>query len=870
METVLNETIEIFANYTPTAVPTEVSYVLRRTTTDALPPINIWCDFISDFSVSNESIDYFSTLTLDIVATIDHEYVTDKVNATPRVTCANHVSSLVYNGEIKLQQNFTNVILICSANAYNAVRTSEDVEFSLYIINGSHADITIDHGDGTTETISDHNEEHTYVDQLEMHHTYSDSLIATVEVFVSNFYFNTTVTLPYSLVIQNIVQGLTLDYNTNILLGASGMGETDITVTLDGGLPNPTNVSCNWDMGSGNNVTTYSEELSSGLSYVKTLPFLRDNVGLANNVSILCYNLVSSQKLSVLMNIYEEVIGISFVQPPLFAQAESPMSMQIFLEYGSHVSYVIDLGNGEEVTYANENLFGTNGSFVANLTYSGIGNFTPSITAFNILSESSATLDNYVTVQNVISDLYITVGNEYIWPPGIAEYEISVLANQKTISNMHCYMSYNSKTSVDSFTAYEYVNAMNALDVFRFTYAMSRPLLGNTTLNATCGNMISNTTIHATTLVTLDAVILYNLTTNESVLWSNTTVMIVDITRFGTNTCFQFNMGDKLDFIIYGSSEYCDSFAVDVSNSELYKRMEPGTMIFYHEYIYRKFGKYNVTVLAFNHVSNDSLTTEAEVLDWPCIPPNITFPGNKSDADTLLLIQKSVDFVIVPDVYVECMKTWLFTNVWELYVIEASSVLQTQGGEDDYVLSPEPFTQEKRILSYGTYKLVYTASMFNVTPAQTNYSTIYFEIVSTPLEAAFEEGNNSTHLYDTIQQLDFVGASFDLDVEPFIKTGMTFTWLCRRSEDKDVTVDSSLISLSSPTYNLEDKGGCFGQGRGKLDVPSNTGVLTINTYHMLPNTTYIFDGYVYKDDRESFARHVMKVSPSSAPVISLR
>ena len=870
VEPVLEDTIEIYENYTPKAVPLDVMFVVRRTTIDALPPINVWCDFVPDMAVDNTNETTFAALTLDLNGEIEHQYTVDEINSTPRITCENHVSSFVYDGEIKLRENFTNITLGSSSNADYAVRTGDEVLFVLNITEGSHAVIQIDFGDTNTETITLHEAVLSYEEPIEIQHTYTDPITATVTVELTNEYFTVSSNMPYDLIVQHIVQGLSIDYPPNILVGDTGEGTLDITVTPDGGLPTPTDVSCYWNMGAGNNVTEFSEELSTGQEYVKPLTFVQANVGLGNEVSISCYNLVSSQELNASIDVYEEVLGISFVQPPLFALKNHPMFMQIFLEFGSHVSYNVQLGNGDEVTLINNNTFATNNSFPAALVYSGIGNFTPSVVAENLLSSVSGTLDDHVTVQNDIAHLDISVGAEYIWPPGIAEYEIVALPEQEDIHNMHCTMVYYNNDTTDLFTSDLYVDAMSASDVVSFTYDMSRPLLGNTTVNATCGNMVSNTTIQATTLVTLDAVILKNLTTNETVLWTNTTLMIVDIERFGTNACFQFDMGDGRDFILYGSTDFCESYALDPTDPELYQQVEHGTIQLYHEYIYRQFGEYNVTVFAFNHVSNDSLTTEAEVLDWPCIPPNITLPGNESDIDAPLLIPKSVHFFIQPDTFIDCMKTSRFTNVWELFELGSAIPLATSGGEDYWVRQPEPFQQERRLLAYGSYELLYTASMFNVTPEQINSSITYFDIVSTPLSAGFVEGYYSVHPYDTMTQLDLVGGSFDLDVEPEVKTDMTFTWLCRRSDEDEVDVDSSNVPMGFGTSNTEDNGGCFGTGRGVLDLPDSTGLLAIDTKYMLPDTNYTIDGWVFKDDREATVRHHMYIEPSEAPVLEMR
>ena len=820
-----------------------------------------------DTSLDATNTTVFHAITSTSHGYIHYQYTVDKTNATVSITCENHVSRLTYASEIKLQENFTNITVTADSNEDSAVRTNEDVVFQIFITEGSHAVVNVDFGDTTSETITTHDTLLSYESAIEIHHTYTESMAAIVKIELRNYYFNVTTFLPYALLVQNLVEGLTIECPAEVMIGESGEGTISISVKPDVSLPIPTNVSCDWNLGSGNNVTEFSTELSTRQDYVKPLTFVRDNVGLGNDVSVSCFNLVSSQELDASIDVYEEVIGLNFVQPPLYALVNQPMSMQIFLQYGSHVSYVVALGNGESVTLTNNNTFATDHPFVAFLTYDGIGNFTPIVEARNEMSSISGIIDDHVTVQNDIAHLNISVGSEYIWPPGSAEYIITASAAQTEIHNMHCHLVYyNNKTSEHS--SYQYIDSMEASDMFSFTYNMSRPLLGNTTVNATCGNMVSNITIQATTRVVLDAVILERLITNDTVLWTNTTLMILDIKRFGRNACFQFDMGDGREHILYGSSDFCESPAVDASES--YQHIEPNTMQPYHEYIYKRFGKYNVTVFAYNHVSTDTLTTEAEVLDWPCIPPNISFPGNFSELDNPMIINKSVSFTINPEVVIDCMKTAKFTNLWELYVTGAPTPMVISGSDVRWVYRPEPYQQQSRLLPYGSYSLVYTASMFNVTPEQISSSVTYIEIVPTPLEAGFIEGNNGTHAYDTITQLDMKMASFDPDVEPDVKSGMTFIWLCRREHEDEVKADSNLIRMSFGMTNSDDKGGCFGTGSGRLEEPEDSGVLSINTKYMLPDMNYVIQGIVYKDDREASTVHRIYIAPSEAPILSLR
>ena len=854
----LDTTMSVSELYIAKPVPVDALFSFNLETT-GLPPVNIWCEFIHDFSLNNDSTSLFIIMSDTEESSASFTYTVDKVNATPVFHCENHVSKFDYHGLIKQQENFTNVTILSSANVNKAIPTQEEVIFSILISEGSHAVIEIDFGDGTTDLINTYETVLSYVDYINVTHIYAEAGTVDVKISFTNFYFNVTYKLPYQLLVQNKVQGLTLDYTGNVVIDTTGTGSKTITVHPDDSLPIITNVSCFWELGSGNNFTEFSDELSLGQEYRKDITFIRANVGLARSINISCFNLVSTQNIEAIIDVYELISGMSFVQPPLYALKNNELSMLIFLEYGSHVTYRIELGNGDEETLVSDSVFGSNAPYSANLIYTGIGNFTPNVIAFNEISEETLLSTEEVIVQNEIAHLEMSVGPSYVWPPGTAEYTILAQSNQEPILNMHCHIEFGYGLS-----SYTYFDSLSALETVTFQYSMSRVLLGNTTANATCGNMVTNTSISATTEVILDAVILKKLLCNETVLWTNTTLMILDIKRFGQKSCFEFEMGDSKDNFIYGSDEFCRDFAV---TPDLYYAIEYNTITIFHEYVYPSFGEYNVTVFAFNHVSNDTIIAPAVVLDWPCFAPNISF-ANESDVDIPLKIFKSVAFIILPEVVIDCMKTQRYTNVWSLISSETGSQVHTQGDELNIINTPELFVMERRVLSYGNYTLVYSAGMFNVTPPQNNASEMFLEIISTPLIAGFSEGNISTAEYNTLIQLDLIGASFDPDVESKVKSEMTFEWLCRESYEEEHQKNPEIINIPSDTVLEEDIGGCFGNGPGKISI--SDGILRLNTYYLRPNTSHLIDAYVHKDDRVAFAQHQIRIEKSSSPVITLR
>ena len=357
------------------------------------------------------------------------------------------------------------------------------------------------------------------------------------------------------------------------------------------------------------------------------------------------------------------------------------------------------------------------------------------------------------------------------------------------------------------------------------------------------------------TYVILDAIILDTLVSNGTVFWGNVSALTLNIERFGTGACFHWDMGDGTSGFLYGVSQ-C---AAHQGNSHFIE-IKPNIEFIYHEYVYKTFDIFTVTVFAFNNVSDDSLSEKAIVIDWLCFPPNITYDEKYKDTQEPFENWKSVGFEIEVNYSVDCMKTKVVDTTWKIFrkgEENRSPVIERKYGFS--------FIYEPRQLEYGDYTVELNASMANVTNT-TNLGYFYLRIVKSPLVAFIEPGPYAALKYNNTFEIDAVTGSYDPDVEPEVsKGGLRFTGFCRKNGTEDIFEEVYKNKTFVEWFKTQT--GCFGGMAGSIDV--GNGRFLINTVNMYPMTFYTLEITVLKDTRETTFEQLIYVPSADPPVLEI-
>ena len=238
-----------------------------------------------------------------------------------------------------------------------------------------------------------------------------------------------------------------------------------------------------------------------------------------------------------------------------------------------------------------------------------------------------------------------------------------------------------------------------------------------------CSNMMSYQLLSHTVEVIWDQVILDSFTGGSPVWRTNVSSLTLTLTRFGTHSCFKFDMGDG-NTTFYGRP-WCASQEPALTLIPL----EHDTMEFQVNYTYDAFDVYTVSAYAFNHVSNQTLQTTTVVKEWYCYTPNITFDDNVTDINNIPQFYKSIEFYINPvEIEVDCMKSFnQSTDRWQVRPLGTSTVYATA---DDVRFFYHPVRMNE--LPYGEYEADLSIAMTGFEHVSAE-ARIYFEITATPL-----------------------------------------------------------------------------------------------------------------------------------------
>jgi len=96
----------------------------------------------------------------------------------------------------------------------------------------------------------------------------------------------------------------------------------------------------------------------------------------------------------------------------------------------------------------------------------------------------------------------------------------------------------------------------------------------------------------------------------------------------------------------------------------LVEQISSSTEVINHDYTYSgEYGVHAVNVRGFNLANNDTISTDVEVLEWPCQPLNVSVDV---DPEVPLVAENKDGFTVNATFEVDCMKNERFTAQWDL------------------------------------------------------------------------------------------------------------------------------------------------------------------------------------------------------------
>ena len=283
---------------------------------------------------------------------------------------------------------------------------------------------------------------------------------------------------------------------------------------------------------------------------------------------------------------------------------------------------------------------------------------------------------------------------------------------------------------------------------------------------------------------------------------------------FPKNIClhFQFKSGRKLLELWYETKVgMCATYDPEYDGVFNVRQLPWGNE-FYLLPLFKRHGEYEEWLLMYTEVKKQKKIYELTVQEHACEPPTISTlegPGKHIDNPRTVTVS---DFTIVTSEDLAastfCRETSLYITKWASYFLEDTTDMEVEPMVDVAGVDSEQkfyFQADARSLIPGYYKVELTILMRGLEQFN-NSDVLFLRVIPTPLEVAIHPDHRRTVGNVRPIGVDALSVTFDLDVDPEDKSGLTFTWFCHRFDEVLIIPDDSANDGSIPIIQVPSAG----------------------------------------------------------------
>ena len=357
-----------------------------------------------------------------------------------------------------------------------------------------------------------------------------------------------------------------------------------------------------------------------------------------------------------------------------------------------------------------------------------------------------------------------------------------------------------------------------------------------------------------------------------------------------TNACYLFDL-DNGTKMVYKDNEstVCEPDCSLPTNKKSFSGLQ---ITFKHNYTFIR--NYKVKLTACNIVSKIEVNEEAAILALPCRYPevNITESHAAKNRTSAPKYKKSESFKVSSSNKIDCEASHETSKLWEIYKISETDVNDTKiTPPKNLFVKDATLVVSPRTLDYGCYRVVLTLTMLSV-DGVFNSATAFLCIIPSPLLPGIAGGSALAIGFGKNYTVD-ASPSYDPDVDPDNRDGITFEWFCAKSDEnflttsntsnlpivsivppfqKQISATNSTNSTNSTVTDAPACGntsGCFPwvNGPAKLNVSSSK--ITFFTGHFTVNCDYEIFAKMRKDTRSGPAKLTLFVKEGDPPVVEM-
>uniref|UniRef100_A0A0P4W127 PKD/REJ-like domain-containing protein n=2 Tax=Scylla olivacea TaxID=85551 RepID=A0A0P4W127_SCYOL len=337
----------------------------------------------------------------------------------------------------------------------------------------------------------------------------------------------------------------------------------------------------------------------------------------------------------------------------------------------------------------------------------------------------------------------------------------------------------------------------------------------------------------------------------------------------GGGTCLLVNYGDSMPLVPHA---FGDDFTCSTEYPHATYSAAPELDVALNfTHVYMEEGIYNLTIIAYNELSNCSSSITSYVSNIRCNPPTVNIMSSTMDVEAPLQFTYSDGGIIFSDASINCEVTSNTKKRWQVYHAdpltaafrEAVIIMHEWKSWDKPELVIPKFT-----LDYGFYLATYTLTMWDpdVLPDHLPLQRIavtLFEIIPSPLIAILMPGSVSKVARGLTQEISLKPCELSIDPDFPEDKNFTITWSCRKIGEDWPNPDPGPTSI----WEAGTGGGCFGNGPGTLQY--SLCELSIMGSDFKDIGTYEIEVLVSKDERSRKASLQIEIVDGLPPILSM-
>ena len=469
---------------------------------------------------------------------------------------------------------------------------------------------------------------------------------------------------------------------------------------------------------------------------------------------VTCENDISEVSFEFNVTLREAIVTSAFTSVQPAFERGTPVQFRVDVTSGSHVTSVVDFGDGETLHFDPDLESGLDrASWFVEHVYTDIGNYTVTLRRlYNEIYEDDTSIQTQVSIQVLLSDISLSAESTLILyddAPTTVEFELAAQGTQSAEAHMHC--DFVASPGMEAWSTHiELLPAVMDSSAGVPLFEVMQDSQINVT--ATCYNMITNSYVTQTSFaLVLNDINVESLSSpNSPDWWRNRTQVLIVFSPLYSTADVIVSMGDGHDCVFDTSmATHSDAAGCNVTITPAESNV---TVLLSYEYEW--WGEYIVTLTASNGIAAydvGDVSVVVSVLEWTCYPPVLTVPFEMLHEPFRRVERSSSAVVSLFSVELLCLMSTVVEYEW--------SILDNQNTNLTNSISPtltlnqaELHLPSRMSLDYGTYTARVRVAMviddvFGIEDAVEAEADAHFQYVRSVLIAVQEATCKKTPHY---------------------------------------------------------------------------------------------------------------------------